>query len=175
MTFASRSGSSSGAIVLGCFAGPWRFTVSVVGLFGAGHREGRRMRIRRDTPTVMASKRVSPHGPVLRRRRCFGLASFPRGRPLVPFRLVKSGRDQSWDAGPQGSVSVSSRFLLSSRTPSRTRSPRSRKRKRLRGSRAGRNLVDPASSHMLVSKIKPCMSQYKLLYGETANGSLKQL
>ena len=37
------------------------------------------------------------------------------------------------------------------------------------------NLVDPASSHMLVSKIKPCMSQYKLLYGETANGSLKQL
>ena len=39
----------------------------------------------------------------------------------------------------------------------------------------GINLVDPASSHMLVSKIKPCMSQYKLLYGETANGSLKQL
>jgi hypothetical protein len=38
-----------------------------------------------------------------------------------------------------------------------------------------RNLVDPASSHMLVSKIKPCMSKYKLLYGETANGSLKQL
>ena len=37
------------------------------------------------------------------------------------------------------------------------------------------NLVDPASSHMLVSKIKPCMSKYKLLYGETANGSLKQL
>ena len=36
-------------------------------------------------------------------------------------------------------------------------------------------LVDPASSHMLVSKIKPCMSKYKLLYGETANGSLKQL
>ena len=37
------------------------------------------------------------------------------------------------------------------------------------------NLVDPASSHMLASKIKPCMSKYKLLYGETANGSLKQL
>ena len=36
-------------------------------------------------------------------------------------------------------------------------------------------LSDPASSHMLVSKIKPCMSQYKLLHGETANGSLKQL
>ena len=38
-----------------------------------------------------------------------------------------------------------------------------------------RNLVDPASSHMLVSKIKPCMSQYKSSHGETANGSLKQL
>ena len=25
-------------------------------------------------------------------------------------------------------------------------------------------LVDPASSHMLVSKIKPCMSKYKLFY-----------
>ena len=36
-------------------------------------------------------------------------------------------------------------------------------------------LVDPASSHMLVSKIKPCMSKYKLLHSETANGSLDQL
>ena len=36
------------------------------------------------------------------------------------------------------------------------------------------NLVDPASSHMLVSKTKPCMSQYKFLYCKTANGSLKQ-
>ena len=38
-----------------------------------------------------------------------------------------------------------------------------------------RYLVDPASSHMLVSKIKPCMSKYKLLHSETANGSLDQL
>ena len=38
-----------------------------------------------------------------------------------------------------------------------------------------RNLVDPASSHMLVLKIKPCMSKYKHLYSETANGSLNQL
>ena len=29
--------------------------------------------------------------------------------------------------------------------------------------------------HMLVSKIKPCMSKYKHLYCETANGSLNQL
>ena len=28
---------------------------------------------------------------------------------------------------------------------------------------------------MLVSKTKPCMSKYKPLYGETANGSLNQL
>lgn len=27
-----------------------------------------------------------------------------------------------------------------------------------------RYLVDPASSHMLVSKIKPCMSKYKQVY-----------
>ena len=33
-------------------------------------------------------------------------------------------------------------------------------------------LVDPASSHMLVSKIKPCMSKHIPLYGEAANGSL---
>ena len=36
-------------------------------------------------------------------------------------------------------------------------------------------LVDPASSHMLVSKIKPCMSKFKRLYCETADGSLYQL
>ena len=38
-----------------------------------------------------------------------------------------------------------------------------------------RNLVDPASSHMLVSKIKPCKSKYKFIHNKTANGSLKQL
>lgn len=41
------------------------------------------------------------------------------------------------------------------------------------------SLVDPASSHMLVSKIKPCMSQCKpyafARLGETAKGSLNQL
>jgi hypothetical protein len=39
----------------------------------------------------------------------------------------------------------------------------------------GSYLVDSASSHMLVSKIKPCMSKYKHSYCETANGSLNQL
>jgi hypothetical protein len=43
------------------------------------------------------------------------------------------------------------------------------------GAVAGGYLVDSASSHMLVSKIKPCMSKYKQLYSETANGSLNQL
>ena len=43
------------------------------------------------------------------------------------------------------------------------------------GRRIDSYLVDPASSHMLVSKIKPCMSKYKHLYCETANGSLNQL
>ena len=43
-----------------------------------------------------------------------------------------------------------------------------------RGTIGQSNLVDPASSHMLVSKIKPCMSKYKPIYGETANGSLNQ-
>jgi hypothetical protein len=41
-----------------------------------------------------------------------------------------------------------------------------------RVSRIGSYLVDPASSHMLVSKIKPCMSKHKLLHSEAANGSL---
>ena len=37
------------------------------------------------------------------------------------------------------------------------------------------NLVDPASSDMLVSKIKPCMCKFILINCETANGSIKQL
>ena len=61
------------------------------------------------SPMVTASKRVNPFGSVLRRRRCFGLSSSCESRPLVPFRLVKSGRDHKWDAGPRVGV-VSSRF-----------------------------------------------------------------
>ena len=38
----------------------------------------------------------------------------------------------------------------------------------------GSYLVDPASSHMLVSKIKPCMSQIQFLQRRSANGSLEQ-
>ena len=36
-------------------------------------------------------------------------------------------------------------------------------------------LVDPASSHILVPKIKPCMSKCKHSYCETAGGTLNQL
>src|SRR5688500_3571141 len=36
-------------------------------------------------------------------------------------------------------------------------------------------LVDPASSHMLVSKIKPCTSKFRPSEAETANGSIHQL
>ena len=36
------------------------------------------------------------------------------------------------------------------------------------------NLVDPASSYMLVSKVKPCMCVHKFLHSETANGSITQ-
>ena len=51
-----------------------------------------------------------------------------------------------------------------------------RSRSRLHPSCRGRSyLVDPASSHMLVSKIKPCTSKYKLVPSETADGSLNQL
>ena len=37
-----------------------------------------------------------------------------------------------------------------------------------------RNLVDPASSHMLVSRIKPCKSQSKWIDSGSADGSLNQ-
>ena len=37
------------------------------------------------------------------------------------------------------------------------------------------HLVDPASSHMLVSKVKPCMCVYNFLYDATANSSIIQL
>ena len=37
------------------------------------------------------------------------------------------------------------------------------------------DLVDPASSHVLVSKIESCMSDFKLMFGEAASGPLHQL
>jgi hypothetical protein len=54
---------------------------------------------------------------------------------------------------------VASTFWLSGKADSRISPAGSRSN----GWRKGSYLVDPASSHMLVSKIKPCMSKYKLL------------
>ena len=61
------------------------------------------------------------------------------------------------------------------RTSTHTCEPRAGALRRFRLQTNSSYLVDPASSHMLVLKIKPCMSKYKHLYRETANGSLKQL
>ena len=75
---------------------------------------------------------------------------------------------------------LSQRFAQNTQTVRKTAVPsgavgcrdcmRSRKLPSLGGRSIGRRacseggyLVDPASSHMLVSKIKPCMSKYKLL------------
>lgn len=57
--------------------------------------------------------------------------------------------------------SCSNVCALPVRTSEHTRK-RSWAERRVHGSavRVGSSLVDPASSHMLVSKIKPCMSQY---------------
>ena len=70
------------------------------------------MRIRRDIPTgtgVEARESFwtrAPKAAVLRSELLFGV------RPPVPFRLVKSGRDHSWDAARLVWVGVvSSRFL----------------------------------------------------------------
>ena len=88
------------------------------------------------------------------------------GFPLGVFRACERASDESVFAH---AVVVANQQLFGRPRPGSARS----RRLSARGSSC--NLVDPASSHMLVSKIKPCMSKYKLLYGETANGSLKQL
>ena len=76
---------------------------------------------------------------------------------MVPSSLSRSRERRAW---PRGSTVV--------RSYARIAGPRGAERK------VG-YLVDPSSSHMLVSKIKPCMSKYKLSHSETANGSLDQL
>jgi hypothetical protein len=64
---------------------------------------------------------------------------------------------------------------VSSKEPALNIRPRFDSKYEIKSQSGKRNLVDPASSHMLVSKIKPCMSQHKLLHGETAKSSLQQL
>ena len=86
---------------------------------------------------------------------------------VAPVEALRGGRSRSgsrpWDAGRRRGErrGLFERVAREERAGAR--------------SEAERYLVDPASSHMLVSKIKPCMSKYKRLYSETANGSLNQL
>lgn len=47
--------------------------------------------------------------------------------------------------------------------PASVRVASARRSRAARGVTEGRYLVDPASSHMLVSKIKPCMCKYELI------------
>ena len=89
---------------------------------------------------------------------CPSVWSLFRGSLGVGLRLPGLPRNVSVDSGPV-------------RGPS---APRSRSDNAARGPPVG-YLVDPASSHMLVSKTKPCMCKYKRLNRETANGSLNQL
>ena len=82
----------------------------------------------------------------------------------VPLGRSRLGFDLLQGLGASGLVSNAGRGLLS-------RSSVACWRIRLRlfaavvrvGSLVAGYLVDPASSHMLVSKIKPCMSKYKRL------------
>ncbi|KAG8624050.1 hypothetical protein KVT40_009026 [Elsinoe batatas] len=106
-----------------------------------------------------------------------GSAVRRRGRASVhPPEIRAPGRTPS-----TGSAPLQSNYS-GGKPPSRggRRPPKAPRRTAPAGPARGRRredsyLVDSASSHMLVSKIKPCMSKYKQLYGETANGSLNQL
>jgi hypothetical protein len=80
---------------------------------------------------------------------------------------ARTGKEDSSDSPP---------FLAPSTVT--TSLPLGNRRQAPRGPLSGAHdsyLVDSASSHMLVSKIKPCKSKFKQLNGETANGSLNQL
>ena len=89
------------------------------------------------------------------------------GAPPRAARLTAEGPFHLATLGPFGDLAGASPTAVLGLNPRETaRGPSRRK---------DSYLVDSASSHMLVSKIKPCMSKYKQLYGETANGSLNQL
>ncbi|KAF2218114.1 hypothetical protein BDZ85DRAFT_208846 [Elsinoe ampelina] len=105
-------------------------------------------------------------------------ARFEGGEGLRPTRQRSGPRG----AHPPQGAPPSSQTTPAESPPSRggRRPPKAPRRTAPAGPARGRRredsyLVDSASSHMLVSKIKPCMSKYKQLYGETANGSLNQL
>jgi hypothetical protein len=102
-----------------------------------------------------------------------GAIGWPRGIP--PLRSgVGAGPPRS-RAGRSRPRSLLATTLPSGACGSRAGPPSLRGGRTRRGCTHDSYLVDSASSHMLVSKIKPCMSKYKQLYCETANGSLNQL
>ena len=80
------------------------------------------------------------------------------------------GRLTLTDLVPSFRASLGFLFRLSGRTKNKMLqvNPKTKSKERERGvglwKKNGSYLVDPASSHMLVSKIKPCMSKYKQLY-----------
>jgi hypothetical protein len=87
--------------------------------------------------------------------------------PIVPPRKEMLGSHLGHPGSQSEALPARKYPALRGVAPSRRGNPRVGPR--------GSYLVDSASSHMLVSKIKPCMSKYKQLYCETANGSLNQL
>ncbi len=99
----------------------------------------------------------------------------PSPPPSFPFllSLARKGREKERGGGAGAGKEKKKEPLLPP-VPFRFFPPPGGE-KRAWGGQNGSYLVDPASSHMLVSKIKPCMSKYKQLYCETANGSLHQL
>jgi hypothetical protein len=115
----------------------------------------------------------------------FSTRTFRGHRPLPPLFLANGVLDGSSQFVPSTRRSnVCAGVLVAPRacwTVRRNLCPRASPRHPFPAASAPlrfwtRYLVDPASSHMLVSKTKPCMSKCKLfLHCETANGSLNQL
>jgi hypothetical protein len=126
---------------------------------------------------------ASPSGPPLGApRRCLREAKAARPRLRTALWGIQKGKADAPSGEPGDTLAGASRRGARGRlTASRLPVTRELYRPETSGGRPfhpkahDSYLVDSASSHMLVSKIKPCMSKYKQLYSETANGSLNQL
>jgi hypothetical protein len=87
----------------------------------------------------------------------------------MPFvgSMFNGGQAVVYSLGPMSSVEL--RWILNTESDNELRITKvSARRTRVDDGRESglesSYLVDPASSHMLVSKIKPCMSKYKQIY-----------
>ncbi len=145
-------------------------------------------RVNRDTDLTVLSSSTSGR----RTRTARGRAALSTGRRKSERATAARERHASEastsgtavgskDGGPSRSTNRSSenQFAMragpvcpASRAPAATTPNGSGVRRRRRLTKS--YLVDPASSYMLVSKIKPCMSKYIPRHGETANGSLNR-